>query len=70
VNIGNAAVSDDGAFVAAGGGWDTWYAKQKFFRSDDGVTWEELPAGSFVGSHPITAMTFGWALPSAACGGS
>lgn len=70
VNIGTAAVSDDGAFVAAGGGWDTWYAKQKFFRSDDGVTWQELSAGSFVGSHPITAMTFGWAMPSAACGGS
>ena len=67
VNIGSAAVSDDGAFVAVGGGWDTWYAKQKFFRSDDGVTWQELPAGSFVGSHPITAMTFGWAMPSAAC---
>ena len=67
VNIGSAAVSDDGVFVAVGGGWDTWYAKQKFFRSDDGVTWQELAAGSFVGSHPITAMTSGWAAPSAAC---
>ena len=70
VNIGTAAVSDDGAFVAAGGGWDTWYEKQKLFRSDDGVTWQELSAGSFTGSHPITAMAFGWALPSAACGGT
>lgn len=70
VNIGNVAVSDDGAFVASGGGWDTWYEKQKFYRSADGVTWKEVPAGSFVGSHPITAMAFGWGMPSAACGGS
>ena len=70
VNIGPAAVSDDGALVASGGGWNTWYAAQKFYRSDDGVTWQELPAGDFVGSHPITAITFGWGAPSAACGGS
>jgi hypothetical protein len=70
LNIGPTAVSDDGAFVAVRGGWSTWYDAQKLYRSDDGVTWQELSAGSFVGSHPITAMTFGWALPSAACGGS
>jgi hypothetical protein len=69
VNIGSAAVSDDGAFVAVRGGWATWYAAQKFYRSDDGVTWTELAAGSFVGSHPITAITSGWGAPSAACGG-
>lgn len=69
INIGSAAVSDDGAIVAVGGGWATWYEKQKFYRSDDGVTWQELAAGSFVGSHPITAITFGWGAPSAACGG-
>jgi hypothetical protein len=67
VNIGSAAVSDDSAFVAVGGGWDTWYAKQKFFRSDDGIAWQELQTTSFVGSHPITAIAFGWAAPSAAC---
>lgn len=67
VNIGTAAVSDDGVFVASDGGWNAWYEKQKLFRSVDGVTWQELPAGSFVGSHPLTAMTFGWASPSAAC---
>ena len=70
VNLGPAAVSDDGVIVAVRGGWNTWYDAQKFYRSEDGVTWEELAKGSFTGSHPITAMTFGWGAPSAKCGGS
>lgn len=70
VNIGPAAVSDDGVLVGVRGGWNTWYDAQKLYRSEDGVTWQELAPGSFTGSHPITAVTFGWGAPSAKCGGS
>jgi len=49
----------DGRFVSVNGGWDQWYEKQVFFRSDDGVAWTQLPAGAFVGSHPIAMIAFG-----------
>jgi hypothetical protein len=65
--IGAVARSPQGTYVAANGGWQQWYASQRFFRSTDGVTWDELPAGAFVGSHPITHITWGEAPRPAAC---
>jgi hypothetical protein len=35
------------------GGWDQWYERQRFYRSTDGVTWDELAAGAFTGGHPV-----------------
>lgn len=67
IQIGAAARSPDGTFVAANDGWLVWYEKQKFFRSTDGKTWEVLPAASFVGSHPINFMSFGYVDPGAGC---
>lgn len=60
LSIGPAAVSDDGVFVAVRGGWQVWYEEQAFYRSDDGINWETLPSGSFVGSHPIRDIAFGY----------
>lgn len=65
--LGPVARSDGGTFVAVRGGWDVWYDKQRFYRSADGITWEELPPGAFKGGHPIRAIEFGWAEPSADC---
>ena len=67
IQIGPAARSPDGIIVAANDGWMVWYEKQKFFRSTDGKTWDVLPAGSFVGSHPIYFMSFGYVDPGAGC---
>lgn len=65
--IGAVARSPSGTFVAANGGWQTWYASQRFFRSADGVTWDELPQASFVGSHPIQHIVWGVGPRPAAC---
>jgi hypothetical protein len=65
--IGPVAVSPKGTFVAANDGWQVWYEKQHFYRSADGIVWEDLAAGKFVGSHPITHMTWGEGAPSAIC---
>lgn len=56
-----------GTFVAVRGGWQVWYEQQKFYRSTDGVVWDELPAGAFKPGHPITAMASGLVPRSAAC---
>jgi hypothetical protein len=52
--------------VAIANLWDG-YEKQQFLRSTDGLTWESLPAGSFVGSHQIFNLVAGYADPSTAC---
>ncbi|HTJ85497.1 MAG TPA: hypothetical protein VL400_27455, partial [Polyangiaceae bacterium] len=65
--IGAVARSDAGTFLATHDSWLGWYDEQKFYRSTDGLTWEALPAGSFVGGHPINFIEFGWVAPSDAC---
>lgn len=67
VSIGAVTRSPAGTFVAANDGWMTWYEKQRFFRSTDGKTWEVLPEGAFVGSHPINFIAHGTVAPGAGC---
>lgn len=67
VNIGAVTRSVLGTLVASRGGWEVWYQDQQFYRSTDGIAWEVLPAGAFVGSHPINFIEGGWARPSATC---
>jgi hypothetical protein len=55
-----------GTLVAVSSMW-SGYDSQSFLRSDDGLTWEELPDGSFTKSHPIFDIQFGYVEPSAAC---
>jgi hypothetical protein len=57
----------DGVLVAVRGGWQVWYEQEKFYRSTDGVAWEELPATAFTGSHPIRHMAVGSVAQSPAC---
>ncbi len=58
----------DGNFVGVLGGWQTWYEKQEFYRSEDGVNWEVIGAGTFTDTgHPIRAMAFGWLDPTDDC---
>lgn len=57
VEPGPAAASDNGRIVAVRGGWDVWYEDQRFYRSDDGLTWVE--ADSYWGGHPIRSIAFG-----------
>jgi hypothetical protein len=56
-----------GTFVAVKGGWQVWYEQQRFYRSTDGVTWDELPDGAYRQGHPITAMVAGFAQRSSVC---
>ena len=65
-NIGPAAYGN-GAYVAVRGGWQTWYTDQEFYRSDDGINWTLLPAGNYVGGHPMRAVTFGQSADSFNC---
>lgn len=47
-----------GTFVSVRGGWQNWYDRQEFYRSDDGVTWTVLDAAAFEGSHRIRHVEF------------
>jgi len=64
VSFGEMAMSDIGTFVMSNANWGNWYEKQKFYRSTDGVTWQTIPNGAFVGSHPIRRMVFGYVSPN------
>jgi hypothetical protein len=66
-SLGAVARSDAGTYVAVNGGWQQWYDKQRFYRSTDGLTWDELETGTFVGSHPIQFIAFGVGERSAVC---
>lgn len=57
--IETVARSAAGTFVTVEGEWDQWYERQRFYRSTDGITWQELPRTAFVGSHPIRFLTWG-----------
>lgn len=63
--IGAVERSAAGTFVAVNAGWDEWYERQRWYRSTDGVTWEVLPEGAALRSHPIHAIAHGVADPSA-----
>lgn len=54
-------------FVAVRGGWQNWYDKQEFYRSTDGIQWQKIDDGSFLKSHRIRRLTFGWAKPGTVC---
>jgi hypothetical protein len=66
-NIGSVAVNAQGTFVAVKGGWQTWYEQQRFYRSTDGVIWDELATGNYTQGHPITAIVAGSAERSTIC---
>lgn len=57
--IGAVARSPEGTFVAVQGGWDQWYERQRFYRSEDGVRWAELSAANYHRGHPIHAIAHG-----------
>jgi hypothetical protein len=67
ITIGPVARAANGTLVSVRGGWDVWYAKQRFYRSTDGLHWEVLPLSAFVQGHPITALIATTALPSVQC---
>jgi hypothetical protein len=67
LRIGPVAASNDGVFVGVRGGWQVWYDQQEFYRSDDGINWQLLDSNSFVGSHPIRSIAFGYGSPSSSC---
>ena len=58
------ARSAAGTYVAQRDGWLVWYEQQTLFRSEDGLNWTALPAGAFVGSHPLRHIRFGYVEPS------
>ncbi|MCU0700372.1 MAG: hypothetical protein MUC96_28005 [Myxococcaceae bacterium] len=65
--IGAVARSPRGTWVAANAGWQVWYTSQRFYRSTDGLAWDELPAGAFAGSHPVTHIAWGEAPRPSTC---
>lgn len=59
LNLGAIAYDpESGVFVGVRGGWQVWYDEQVFYRSTDGVVWEE--ADSYLGQHPIRFIEHGY----------
>lgn len=57
-DIGASAFGNN-AYVAVNSGFRRWYDQQEFYRSEDGVTWDVLAAGTHVKSHQIHHIAFG-----------
>lgn len=68
-NFGAVGATASGAFVATNGIWNGGYENQRFFRSDDGETWEMLATDgtAFVPGHPISHFASGRVLANAYC---
>ncbi|MFT5358165.1 MAG: hypothetical protein ACI9KE_005402 [Polyangiales bacterium] len=60
LQLGVVARSPDGTFVGVRSGWQRWYGEQRFYRSEDGVTWEELDEAAAPRSHRIMSITSGY----------
>ena len=56
-----------GVLAAANDGWGDWYERQRFYRSEDGVTWELLAPEKYTGSHPVRNMASALVSPEHAC---
>ncbi len=54
-------------FVGVTQGWNNWYENQKFFWSNDGLSWTEVAPGKVKGGHPIIDIIAGTAKPSTLC---
>lgn len=65
-NIGAVAIGPTGTFAAVRGGWDVWYDRQRFYRSTDGITWDELPDTAYEKGHPVTMLVAG-VVPPGVC---
>ncbi|MBY0384734.1 hypothetical protein K2X05_06205, partial [bacterium] len=48
-----------GTYVLITSVWGNFYAKQKAYRSKDGVRWDELSATAFKGGHPLGHAVLG-----------
>lgn len=67
INVGAVARSSSGTFVAVRGGWNTWNEEQRFYRSSDGVRWDELAPEAARRSHPIGWIAWGEIDAGLAC---
>lgn len=67
IEVGAVARSPGGTFVAVRGGWTHWYDQQYFYRSLDGIRWEQLGLADAPQGHPILWLTYGEVSPSLAC---
>ena len=67
LHIGAVDVSAEGTFAAVRGGWNQWYESQRWYRSEDGVTWTELADGAYTGSHPIRDIHYARIPPNETC---
>ena len=67
IEIGVAAVSDQGTIVGVTNGRQQHYDAQVFYRSEDGVHWDVLPGDAYTGGHPIKVIAFGYGQSSEHC---
>ena len=67
IEVGAVARSPEGTFVAVRGGWNHWYGDQYFYRSTDGIRWEQLSVAAAPQGHPIGWITYGQVNASLAC---
>ncbi len=67
IDVGAVARSPSGTFVAVRGGWNTWNEDQRFYRSTDGVRWDELTPEAARRGHPIGWIAYGEIDASIAC---
>lgn len=69
IGLGTVGTTVLGHFVGTNGVWNGGYENQRFFRSDDGDTWETLATdgSAFVPGHPISTFRSGVVAANAYC---
>lgn len=65
LQLGPVTRAPDGTFAAIHQSWDNYYEEQRFVVSANGIDWQD--ASTFVGSHPVNFLDFGYVEPSAMC---
>jgi len=59
---------DMNRFISINQGWQSWYENTRYFYSDDGLSWSEVPRNSAGAphAHPVRAVAMGY-LPASSC---
>jgi len=69
VSLETVGVTTTGTFVGTNAIWNGGYENQRFYRSEDGITWDTLPATAFAAGHPISRFAAGRVAANAYCSG-
>lgn len=58
--LNGVAYSPEGVYLGYRSEWDGWYDKALFYRSTDGITWQETESATAAQGHPLKFIAHGY----------